>query len=162
MFFFSLFNLHPLPYSAPFFHSLLLFSLWLIALMFFLWSTATSSSSDLGWPHVFWAGLSRSGGLRPTRCPYRQHQNNMSHSCLMTSAIQPCSALTAHLHPEGSCFMKAIYLFISIQQKMSLLRYNTLTMMHTCPMMQLATYIILPASRLSNKLGYFLFFYNSS
>lgn len=100
----------PLPYSPLLFH-LPSFSLWLIALMFFLWSTATSSSSELVWPHVFQEGMSRCGGEGPQGACTAKHQNNMSHSCLMTSTIQPCRALTVHLHPEGSCNMKAIHLF---------------------------------------------------
>lgn len=79
--------------------------------MFFLWSTATSSSSDLVWPHVFQQGMTRCGGEGPRGAHTAKHQNNMSHSCLMTSTIQPCRALTVHLHPEGSCDMKAIHLF---------------------------------------------------
>lgn len=92
-------------------HSLTFPSLWLIALMFFLWSTATSSSSEVVWPHVFQEGMSRCGGEGPRGAHTAKHQNNMSHSCLMTSTIQPCRALTVHLHPEGSCNMKAIHLF---------------------------------------------------
>lgn len=103
-------HLYPPPYSPPFFH-FPFFSLWLIALMFFLWSTATSSSSKLVWPHVFQEGMSRCGGEGPRGAHTAKHQNNMSHSCLMTSTIQPCRALTVHLHPEGSCNMKAIHLF---------------------------------------------------
>lgn len=104
-------HLHPPPCSPPPFFHFLFFSLWLIALMFFLWSTATSSSSELVWPHVFQEGMSRCGGEGPQGAHTAKHQNNMSHSCLMTSTIQPCRALTVHLHPEGSCNMKAIHLF---------------------------------------------------
>lgn len=94
------FRLHPPLYSAPFSH-FPFFSLWLIALMFFLWSTATSSSSELVWPHVFQEGMSRCGGEGPRGACTAKHQNNMSHSCLMTSTIQPCRALTVHLPSWG-------------------------------------------------------------
>lgn len=103
----NLFSMPCLPpplYSPP-------SSLWLIALMFFLWSTATSSSSELVWPHVFQEGMSRCGCEGPQGDRTAKHQNNMSHSCLMTSAIQPRRAQTVHLHPEGSFNMETIHLF---------------------------------------------------
>lgn len=60
-------NLFSMPSFPPIFihHSLTFPSLWLIALMFFLWSTATSSSSEVVWSHVFQEGMSRCGGEGP-------------------------------------------------------------------------------------------------
>lgn len=108
--FFIFFHFYLPPCSTPFFH-FPFFSSWLIALMFFLWSTATSSSSELVWPHVFQEGMSRCGGEGPQGAQTAKYQNNMSHSCLMTSTIQPCRAPTVRLHPKGGCNMKAIHLF---------------------------------------------------
>lgn len=117
-------SLHPPPYLAALFHFAFP-SLWLIALMFFLWSTATSSSSVLVWPHVFQEGMRRCGGEGPQGTHTARHQNNMSHSCLMTSTIQPCRALTVHLHPKGSCNMKVIHLFHTAKKIPTLLLHDS-------------------------------------
>lgn len=102
--------------------------------MFFLWSTATSSSSELVWPHVFQEGMRRCGGEGPRGAHTAKHQNNMSHSCLMTSTTQPCRALTVHFHPEGSCNMKVIYLFHTTKYSqfvITLFPYRSMTQLAT-------------------------------
>lgn len=85
----SPFSHHLPPHSTP---SFLLSgrSLWLIALMLFLWSTAMSCSSELVWPHVLQKGMNRRAGEGPGGVQAAKYQNNMSHSCLITSAVQPC------------------------------------------------------------------------
>lgn len=101
----------PVQKAPPFFHFPFI-CLWLIALMFFLWSTATSSSSELDWPHVFKKGwMSGCGGEGPRGARTAEHPDNMSHSCLMTSTVQPCRALAVYLHPEGRSNTRAIHLF---------------------------------------------------
>lgn len=69
-------------------------------------------------PHMSWSGLmcfrggmNRWVGEGPRGARAALHQNNMSHSSLMTSTIQPCRALTVQPHPEGSCNMTIIHLF---------------------------------------------------
>lgn len=117
-------HLHPPLYSTLFFH-FPFFSLCLIALMFFLWSTAMSSSSELVWPHVLQEGMSRCGGEGPRGAQRAKYQTNMSPSCLMTSTIQPCRALTVHLHPEGNCDMMAICLFHTAKMSHFIIRRFT-------------------------------------
>lgn len=100
--------------------------LWLIALMFFLWSTATSSSSELVWPHVFQEGMSRCGGEGPRGAYTAKHQNNMSHSCLMTSTIQPCRALTVHPILRVAATWRQ-YIFFTQQNILTLLSHDSQT-----------------------------------
>lgn len=123
------FTLDSLSFPPTFIHLCILhfpfFSLCLIALMFFLWSTAMSSSSELVWPHVLPEGMSRCGGEGPRGAQRAKYQTNMSPSCLMTSTIQPCRALTVHLHPEGNCDMMAICLFHTAQMSHFIIRRLT-------------------------------------
>lgn len=65
------------------------------------------------------------GGEGPRGAQRAKYQTNMSPSCLMTSTIQPCRALTVHLHPEGNCDMMAICLFHTAQMSHFIIRRLT-------------------------------------
>lgn len=45
---------------------------------------------ELVWPHVLQDGMNRCAGKGPRGFQTAKYQNNMSHSCLITSTVQPC------------------------------------------------------------------------